>query len=76
MPTFSISVINAEFSVRNEHNLATFAASREEAIRGAPQIGTDEIIGGKGFFGAEVVVEADSQIVDRFVVAIGSSPLR
>ena len=75
MPTFRISVINAEFVVRNEHHCATIEAAREEAIRGALQIGTDEIIGGKGFFGAEVVVEDDGQIIDRFVVAIGSSPL-
>jgi hypothetical protein len=76
MPKFSISVINSEFAVSNEHDHSTFDAAREEAIRGALQIGTDEIISGKGFFGAEVVIEEGSQVVDRFVVAIGSSPLQ
>jgi len=54
MPTFRISVLNETFSARDEHELATATAARNEAIRGALAIGSDEVVKGKQFFGAEV----------------------
>ncbi len=76
MPPFRITVVNENVTASDEHDLATADAAQREAIRAALQIGTEEIINGKPFFGAEVKVENDSQVVERFVVSIGVSPLQ
>ena len=76
MPTFTISVVNEEFTARNERELMSCGAAREEAIRGALQIGTDVVVGGKSFFGAEVTILEGSEVLDRFVIAIDASSLK
>ncbi|MFL6740885.1 MAG: hypothetical protein ACJ8EI_03100 [Sphingomicrobium sp.] len=76
MPPFRISVINQHSASSDEHHLSTEEEAEREAIKAALQIGTDEVIKGKPFFGAEAKVERDGQLVGRFVVSIGVSPLR
>ena len=58
----------------NEHELSTAEEARCEAVKAALQIGAEEVIKGKPFFGAEAIVEHDNQVVERFVVSIGVSP--
>jgi hypothetical protein len=76
MPPFRISVINHNFASSDEYDLPSSEVAEREAIKSALQIGTDEVIKGKPFFGAEAKVEHDGQLVGRFVVSIGVSPLR
>jgi hypothetical protein len=49
---------------------------REEPLRAALQIGTDEACGGKQFFGAEVTIENQDEPAERLIIAIGASTLR
>lgn len=76
MPTFRISVINQTFRSSNEHDLPTLDAARKHGIRAALAIGTDEVADGHPFFGAEVRVEDGEEMLGRFVVSVGASPLQ
>lgn len=76
MPLFRISVINATFHASDEHDLVDLDTAKSEAIRGALQVGTAEVMEGKPFFGAEVCVEHNGAKVSRYIVSVGVSPLR
>ena len=75
MPTFRISVLNETFSASDEHELTTATDARDEAIKGALAIGSDEIAKGKKFFGAEVKIEQGEELIGCFVVSVGASPI-
>jgi hypothetical protein len=75
VPTFRISVLNETFSACDEHELITAAHARNEAIKGALAIGSDEVAKGKQFFGAEVKIEQGEELIGRFVVSVGASPI-
>jgi hypothetical protein len=74
--TYRISVLNEHFSSSNEHECADDAAARKHALKGALAIGAEEILKGDRFFAADVMVEADEANVARFMIAIGTSPLK
>ena len=77
MPTYGIRIVNSDFEARNEVEADDLKTARLQALRGALGIGTDEICKGQtGFFGAEVSVEVDGEVQERFVVGIGQSPLQ
>ena len=76
MPPFRISVINQHFVSSDEHQLSTAEEAEREAIKAALQIGADEIMNGRPFFGAETKVEHAGEVVKRYVVSIGVSPLQ
>jgi hypothetical protein len=75
MPTFHISVINDEFCSTNQYDCADAETARQTALRGGLDIGVEQVMGGKEFFGAEITVEHGSKRVAQFVIAIGSSSL-
>lgn len=75
MPVFRISVVNETFSACDEHELPTYSEARTEAIKGALEIGSEEVAKGKEFFGAEVKVEKGGELVGRFVVSVGAFPI-
>ena len=76
MPTFRITVINAEFCASEDRDLPSLEAARKQGIKAALAMGADEVHAGKPFFGAEVCVEADGETVSRSVVSIGASLLQ
>ena len=76
MPTFHISVVNSDFDASEELDSATFEDARRNALRAALQIGTDELCNGTPFFGAEIRIELDGELKQRFLVSIGQSPLK
>jgi hypothetical protein len=75
VPTFRISVLNETFSACDEHELTTATAARNEAIKGALAIGSEEVAKGKKFFGAEVKIQQGDELIGRFVVSVGASPI-
>jgi hypothetical protein len=75
VPTFHISVINDEFCSTNQHECADAESARKMALRGALDIGVEQVVGGKDYFGAEITVEHGNQRVSRFVISIGTSSL-
>lgn len=75
MPTFTISIVNETFAESNDHDITSIDTAKASALRGALEIGVDEIVAGKQFFGAEVKVETANQSIARFVVSVGASPL-
>lgn len=76
MPPFRIIVINESISAADDHELSTAEQAQREAIKAALQIGTEEILNGKPFFGAEAKVEHDGEVLKRYVVSIGVSSLQ
>ncbi|MFL6723012.1 MAG: hypothetical protein ACJ8FC_07035 [Sphingomicrobium sp.] len=76
MPLFKINVVNEHFTSSDEYDLPTVQVARNQAIKGALQIGAGEVGDGKPFFGAEVIVESDGERLARFIVSIGVSPLQ
>ena len=76
MPTFRLRTVNKHFSFANDVELASFEAARSEALKGALEVGTEEVCNGKEFFGAEITIENDGEVVQRLMVAVGASPLQ
>jgi hypothetical protein len=76
MPTFRVTVLNETFESCNHHQAAEVSDAVQRAIRGALEIGVEEISKGKSFFGAEVKVENGDVLVGRYVVSVGASPLQ
>jgi hypothetical protein len=75
MPKYRISIVNKDFRASDEHELPSHDAAVKEALKGALQIGVDEVCDGAQFFGAEVGIECDGDVFERLVIAIGASPL-
>jgi hypothetical protein len=76
VPPFRIIIVNETTSAADDHDLSTAEQAQREAIKAALNIGTDEILNGKPFFGAEAKVEHAGEVVKRYVVSIGVSPLQ
>lgn len=76
MPVFQVRIINRDFDASNEIEANGPEAARSQAMKGALQIGTDEVLGGKPFFGAEVRINDGDNTVDRMVIAVGVTQLR
>lgn len=75
MPTFQITIVNETFASSNNHDGHSLDDAAAEAIKAALQIGTEEVAGGKQYFGAEVRVETANAVMKRFVVSVGASAL-
>jgi hypothetical protein len=73
---YRIHVTNGDFRVNNDRNLPNSRAALKEGTKGALQIGSDEVTGGKSFFGAEITVALDGEILERRMVAVGATPLQ
>ena len=75
MPTYLITVVNHEFAVEDEEEHPDADAAVEQALKGALALGSEAVLAGKTFFGAEVVV-SDGNRHQRYMVAIGATPLK
>lgn len=75
MPKFRITVANKDFNSTSEIAAVDANAAHSRAIRGALEIGLDEICAGEPLFAAQVSIEHDGAMVDKQVIAIGSSPM-
>lgn len=76
MPTYRIRVVNRDFETSVDHELSSIGAAKTEALKGALQIGSQEVWEGKTFFAAEISIENEHEPTERMMVAIGASPLR
>jgi hypothetical protein len=76
VPSFQIRLVNSDYEACNDVDASDFEAARKQALRAALEIGAEELCGGTPFFGAEVSVELDGKLKERFLVSIGQSPLR
>ena len=74
--SFHIHIVNSEFESRNEVHVSSFEDAKRQAVLAALQIGTEEVCKGVPFFGAEVRIEADGELKERFLVSMGQSPLK
>jgi hypothetical protein len=68
--------VNSDFEAGDDVEAPEFEAAKRQALRAALTIGADEICDGTPFFGAEVRVELDGELKQRFLIGIGQSPLK
>ena len=76
MPTFHIRIINSDFQAEEHPDCPDIEAAKKHALKGALEIGSEHVLRGDQIFGAEVRIDQEQQIVARFLVALGSSPLQ
>ena len=76
MPTYRIHVVNSNFKTCAAAKASSLDAARKQALRAALEIGSEEVCKGASFFGAEVCVELDGDVAQRFLVSIGQTPLK
>jgi hypothetical protein len=76
MPIFQLHIVNSDFSSCGECDADDVRAAQKQGLKAALQMGTDEMCDGSPFFGAEVRVEADGEVKERFLVSMGQSPLQ
>lgn len=76
MAIYTISIDNETFSSSDKHEGHSLDTATAQALEGALRIGAEEVVRGEKFFAAEVKVETEDQLVRRFVVSIGASPLQ
>lgn len=76
MPAYRITIINKDFKASEDIEAASHVAARIEALRGALNIGTDELCHGKSFFGAEINIQENGGTPERLMVAIGMTLLQ
>jgi hypothetical protein len=70
-----MTVVNEDFCAENEQDLPDSVAAAEQAMKGALAIGVEHVLAGKRFFGAEVIV-SDGNSRERFVIAVGATPIK
>ena len=76
MAVYHVSINNQVFSDSEDVDARNLKAARADALRGALQIGADEICRGKTFFGAEIIIQNKGGDIERRLLAIGVSTLR
>jgi len=74
MRSFEVTVVNEEFRSSYEQEWADEHSAKRQALKGALEIGSEQIVAGKPFFAAEVTVR-DGKTSERFIVSLGASRL-
>jgi hypothetical protein len=75
MPAFQITVVNDQFTSTIAEELSDVKEARVSALKGALEMGIEQILAGKPLFGAHVTV-SDSDVRQEFIVSIAMSPLK
>ncbi|WP_118858347.1 hypothetical protein [Sphingomonas mesophila] len=76
MQTYRVTIVNEHFAQTGEQKAADDIEAWQAAIRSAITIAADQVSHGSPFFGAEVTVEEGDRHVGRYIVSVGSSPLK
>ena len=77
MPAYQIHVVNSDFEARNQVDARDFEEARQQGLRAALEIGTDELCKGTtALFGAQISVESEGELMERFMVVVAQSPLK
>lgn len=76
MPIYRVTIVNEHFSASEEQDSPDVVKAWESAIRSAITIAADQVSHGNPFFGAEVTLEEGNKRLGRYVVSVGSTPLK
>jgi hypothetical protein len=76
MPTFRISIVNEHFTQEGKQEARDVVEAWQKAIASAITIAADQVSHGSPFFGAEVRVEQGEELIGRYVVSVGATPLK
>ena len=76
MPSYTVTIVNEHFSQTGEQEAADNVAAWKGAITSAITIAADQVSSGNPFFGAEVTVAQGKEQIGRYLVSVGSTPLK
>lgn len=76
MPSYSVKIVNEHFSQEGEQEAADDIEAWRKAIASAIAIASDQVSHGSPFFGAEVTLALGNKRIGRYVVSVGSTPLK
>jgi hypothetical protein len=76
MRSFSIHIVNSDLESSNTMDAGNAESARSAALKGALEIGAGEVCKGIPFFGAEISIKDGDEVVERLMVAIGTSNLK
>ncbi len=76
MPLYRMHVVNEEFEASDEFEAPDAETAQRAALKGALNIGLEEVTKGKKLFAAEVRVATEGQPPRRFIATVGVSPLK
>jgi hypothetical protein len=76
MQSYTVTIVNEHFSQTGEHRTQDDIAAWKSAIAGAIDIAKDQVSHGSPFFGAEVTIMRGNEQIGRYMVSVGSAPLK
>jgi hypothetical protein len=76
MPSYTVTIVNEHFSQDGEHEAVDNNAAWKGAISSAIAIAAEQVSQGNPFFGAEVTIAQGSEQIGRYLVSVGSTPLK
>ena len=76
MATYRLSIVNEHFSDTADLKAKDVVRAWQEAIKTAITIAADQVSHGSPFFGAEVRLEEGEDLIGRYVVSVGATPLK
>jgi hypothetical protein len=76
MHSYTVTIVNEHFSQTGEHQARDDIAAWKSAIAGAIDIAKDQVSHGSPFFGAEVTIMRGNEQIGRYMVSVGSAPLK
>ena len=76
MPKYQINIVNEHFVQDGELEARDVVSAWKKAIKSAIEIAADQVSHGSPFFGAEVILQEGNKQIGRYVVSVGSTPLK
>lgn len=76
MQSYTVTIVNEHFSQSGEQKASDDIAAWKAAIASAIDIAKDQVSHGSPFFGAEVIITKGSVKVGRYLVSVGSAPMK
>jgi hypothetical protein len=74
--SYTVTIVNEHFSQSGEHEASDDITAWKSAIASAIDIAKDQVSHGSPFFGAEVTVARGDEKIGRYLVTVGSTPLK
>lgn len=76
MQSYTVTIVNEHFSQTGEQTAPDDIAAWKSAIGSAIDIAKDQVSHGSPFFGAEVTIARGNEQIGRYLVSVGSAPLK
>lgn len=76
MPSYTVTIVNEHFTQTGEQESRDNIEAWRTAIASTITIAADQVSHGSAFFGAEVTVTLGKELIGRYLVSVGATPLK